>query len=101
MYSKAPTPTTKLPYLFLEYHHECYGGSSLDFQGGVVTSLVGTKACKNYCYGSVSTVTTDGTVITTTNTANYCGGAKMFDLYALSTPVALPTTGGPVVTQTA
>ncbi|KAI8279859.1 WSC domain-containing protein [Colletotrichum sp. SAR11_57] len=101
VYSKAPTPTTKLPYLFLEYHHECYGGSSLDFQGGVVTSLVGTKACKNYCYGSVSTFTTDGTVTTTTNTANYCGGAKMFDLYALSTPVALPTTGGPVVTQTA
>ncbi|KAI8170668.1 hypothetical protein K4K49_010394 [Colletotrichum sp. SAR 10_70] len=101
VYSKAPTSTTKLPYLFLEYHHECYGGSSLDFQGGVVTSLVGTKACKNYCYGSVSTFTTDGTVTTTTNTANYCGGAKMFDLYALSTPVALPTTGGPVVTQTA
>ncbi|KAI8245280.1 hypothetical protein K4K55_002278 [Colletotrichum sp. SAR 10_96] len=101
VYSKAPTPTTKLPYLFLEYHHECYGGSSLDFQGGVVTSLVGTKACKNYCYGSVSTFTTDGTVTTTTNTANYCGGAKMLDLYALSTPVALPTTGGPVVTQTA
>ncbi|KAF9873872.1 hypothetical protein CkaCkLH20_08606 [Colletotrichum karsti] len=101
MYSKAPTPTTKLPYLFLEYHHECYGGSTLDFQGAAVTALVGTKACKNYCYGSVSTFTTDGTVTTTTNTANYCGGAKMFDLYALSTPVAFPTTGGPVVTETA
>ncbi|KAL0938531.1 WSC domain-containing protein-like protein 3 [Colletotrichum truncatum] len=101
MYSKAPTPTTKLPYLFLEYHHECYGGSSFDFQGGAVTSLIGTKACNNYCYGSVSTFTTDGTVTTTTNTANFCGGPKMFDLYALSTPVDFPTTGGPVVTQTA
>ncbi|KAF6822223.1 WSC domain-containing protein-like protein 3 [Colletotrichum plurivorum] len=101
VHAKAPTPTAKLPYLFLEYHHECYGGSSFDFQGAAVTTLVGTRACKNYCYGSVSTFTTDGTVTTTTGTANYCGGAKMFDLYALSTPVEFPTTGGPLVTQTA
>ncbi|TDZ26026.1 WSC domain-containing protein [Colletotrichum orbiculare MAFF 240422] len=101
LYSKAPTPTTKMPYLFLEYHHECYGGASFDFKGAAATSLVGPNACKDYCYGSVSTFTTDGKVTTTTNTANYCGGPRMFDLYALSTPVAFPTTGGPLVTKTA
>ncbi|OLN96295.1 WSC domain-containing protein-like protein 3 [Colletotrichum chlorophyti] len=100
-FSNSPTPTTRLPYLFLEYHHECYGGASFNFRGSAVTSLVGTKACTNYCYGSVSTFTTNGQVTTTTGTANFCGGGKMFDLYALSTPVDFPTTGGPVVTQTA
>ncbi|GKT40448.1 WSC domain-containing protein [Colletotrichum spaethianum] len=99
-FSNSPTSTTKMPYVFLEYHHECYGGATLDFKGAAVTSLVGKQACKDYCYGSVSTFTTDGKVTTTTGTANYCGGAKMFDLYAISTPVAFPTTGGPLVTRT-
>ncbi|EFQ31337.1 WSC domain-containing protein [Colletotrichum graminicola] len=99
-FSNSPTSTTKMPYVFLEYYHECYGGATFDFKGAAVTSLVGNKACKNYCYGSVSTFTTSGKVTTTTGTANYCGGARMFDLYALSTPVAFPTTGGPLVTRT-
>ncbi|KAJ0164323.1 WSC domain-containing protein [Colletotrichum tanaceti] len=99
-FSNSPTSTTKMPYVFLEYHHECYGGGTFDFKGAAVTSLVGKQACKDYCYGSVRTFTTDGKVTTTTGTANYCGGPKMFDLYALSTPVAFPTTGGPLVTRT-
>ncbi|KAK1982637.1 WSC domain-containing protein [Colletotrichum cereale] len=99
-FSNSPTSTTKMPYVFLEYHHECYGGASLDFKGAAVTSLVGKQACKDYCYGSVRTFTTNGQATTTTGTANYCGGGKMFDLYAVSTPVAFPTTGGPLVTRT-
>ncbi|KAK2008051.1 WSC domain-containing protein [Colletotrichum eremochloae] len=99
-FSNSPTSTTKMPYVFLEYHHECNGGATFDFKGAAVTSLVGKQACKDYCYGSVRTFTTDGKVTTTTGTANYCGGPKMFDLYALSTPVAFPTTGGPLVTRT-
>lgn len=67
-----------------------------------MTSLVGTKACNDYCYGSVKTVTgTDGGVSITTGTANMCGGAKQFNLYALETRVDFPTTGGAVVTATA
>ncbi|TQN68162.1 WSC domain-containing protein [Colletotrichum shisoi] len=99
-FSNSPSATTKMPYVFLEYHHECYGGGTFDFKGAAVTSLVGKQACKDYCYGSVSTFTTNGKATTTTGTANYCGGPKMFDLYALSTPVAFPTTGGPLVTRT-
>ncbi|KAK2042793.1 WSC domain-containing protein [Colletotrichum somersetense] len=99
-FSNSPTSTTKMPYVFLEYHHECYGGANFDFKGAAVTSLVGKRACTDYCYGSVSTFTTNGQVTTTTGTANYCGGPGMFDLYALSTPVAFPTTGGPLVTRT-
>ncbi|KAM7222882.1 wsc domain containing protein [Rhypophila decipiens] len=102
----APTPAARLAYLFLEYHHECYGGSSLDFQGSAVTSLLGTKACQDYCYGSVRTFMTTaagGGVVqtTTTGTANMCGGAGQFNLYALETNVPFPTTGGPVVSVTA
>ncbi|KAK3322957.1 hypothetical protein B0H66DRAFT_581844 [Apodospora peruviana] len=102
-----PSPTPQPSFLFLEYHHEVYGGSAFDFKGSAVTSLVGTKACRDHCYGSVRIVTTTGTdggvsMSTTTGTANYCGGAGMFDLYALSTrAVEFPTTGGPVVTATA
>ncbi|KAM7209387.1 WSC domain containing protein [Naviculisporaceae sp. PSN 640] len=96
----APTPAARLPYLFLEYHHECYGGTSLNFKGSAVTSLVGTNACKDYCYGSVRTFTTNGAVTVTTGTANYCGGPGMFNLYAVETGVVFPTTGGPVVTAT-
>ncbi|KZL79134.1 wsc domain-containing protein [Colletotrichum incanum] len=99
-FSNSPTSTTKMPYVFLEYHHECYGGATFDFKGAAVTSLVGNQACKDYCYGSVSTFTTNGKTTTTTGTANYCGGPRMFDLYAVSTPVAFPTTGGPLVTRT-
>ncbi|OHF03550.1 WSC domain-containing protein [Colletotrichum orchidophilum] len=100
LFSNSPTSTTKLPYVFMEYHHECYGGSNFEFNGAAVTSLVGRGACKDYCYGSVSTFSTNGVLTTTTATANYCGGPRMFDLYALSTAVAWPTTGGPLVTQT-
>ena len=85
----------------MEYHHECYGGASWNFQGSAVTTLVGTKACSMYCYGSVTTVTaTDGRVAVSTNTANLCGGPKQFDLYALETTVVFPTTGGPLATAT-
>ncbi|GKT89334.1 WSC domain-containing protein [Colletotrichum tofieldiae] len=73
-FSNSPTSTTKMPYVFLEYHHECYGGATFDFKGAAVTSLVGKQACKDYCYGSVSTFTTNGKATTTTGTANYCGG---------------------------
>ncbi|KAL2757269.1 hypothetical protein ACRALDRAFT_1079561 [Sodiomyces alcalophilus JCM 7366] len=96
----APTPTAAPAYVFVEYHHECYAGNTFDFQGSAVTSLVGTQACKNYCYGSVLTYTTDGTTSVTTKTDNYCGGPKMFDLYATELPVDFPTTGGPVTTVT-
>ncbi|KAK3335420.1 WSC domain-containing protein [Cercophora scortea] len=89
-----PTPAARLPYLFIEYHHECYGGTSFDFKGSAVTSLVGTKACTDYCFGSVSTYTTDGVATTTTDLTNMCGGAKQFNLYALETSVVFPTTGG-------
>ncbi len=97
-------------YLFLEYHRECYGGKTLDFHGRAVTSLVGPKACTDYCHGSVrtavTTLPTDGGRTTTlevkaTGTANYCGGRGMFNLYALDATVHLPTTGGPMVTATA
>jgi iron transport multicopper oxidase len=100
IYAKSPTPTTQMPYLYLEYHQECYGGATFNFQGSAVTSLVGTKACTDYCLGSVTTYTTNGQVAVSTNKANYCGGAKQFDLYALDTNVPFPTTGGPMVTQT-
>ncbi|KAK0631126.1 hypothetical protein B0T17DRAFT_507543 [Bombardia bombarda] len=96
-----PSPTPRPPFLFMEYHHEVYGGSSFNFQGSAVTSLVGTNACHDYRYGSVQTITaTNRAVATTTGTVNYCGGPGMFDLYALETTVAWPTTGGPVVTST-
>ncbi|KAK3330104.1 WSC domain-containing protein [Apodospora peruviana] len=103
VYSSAPqpTPAARLQYLAIEYHHECYGGKSLDFMGSAVTSLVGTNACQDYCFGSVRTFTTNGAAMTTTGTENMCGGAKQFNLYALSTPAALPTTGGKAVTVTA
>jgi len=110
----APSPTPRPSYLFIEYHHEVHAGSSFDFKGSAVTSLVGTKACRDYCYGSVKTITATRTVTgadgeetkatavsTTTGTANYCGGPNMFDLYALESTVQFPTTGGPVVTMTA
>ncbi len=89
-----------MPYVYVEYHNQCYGGASLSFAGSAVTSLVGTKACTDVCSGSIATVTTNGKTTVTTNTANYCGGARQFNLYALSPSVALPTSSGPVVTST-
>jgi iron transport multicopper oxidase len=100
VYSNAKTATTRHPYLFIEYHHECYGGGAWNFKGSAVTSLVGTKACSMHCYGSVITYTTNGMATTTTDLTNKCGGPKQFNLYALSLPVVFPTTGGPVVTAT-
>jgi iron transport multicopper oxidase len=102
MYAKSPSPTTRMPYLFVEYHDECYGGSLLAFTGSAVTTLVGTKACTDACAGSSKTTyTTNGKTVVATNTANMCGGPKQFNLYALSTDVAMPTSSGPVVTMTA
>jgi iron transport multicopper oxidase len=72
----------------------------MNFAGSAVTSLVGSKACSDYCYGSVMTVTNSGKTTVTTDLTNMCGGAKQFNLYALSTPVAFPTTGGPLTTAT-
>ncbi|KAK5663734.1 hypothetical protein OQA88_4165 [Cercophora sp. LCS_1] len=100
IYDVAPTPTARLPYVFIEYHHECYGGASFDFEGSAVSTLVGPHACTDYCYGSVSTFTTNGVVSTTTDLTNRCGGPKQFNLYVLSTPVDFPTTGGPIETVT-
>jgi hypothetical protein len=101
IYDSSPTQTARLPYVYLEYHAECYGGTSLDFSGSAVTSLVGTKACSDVCSGSISTVTSNGRTKVTTETANKCGGPRQFNLYALSLPVALPTSSGPVATLTA
>ncbi|CRK15143.1 hypothetical protein BN1708_011363 [Verticillium longisporum] len=95
----APTPTAAPAYVFIEYHHECYAGNTFDFKGSAVTSLIGTRACTNYCYGSVLTYTTSGTTTVTTKTDNRCGGPKMFDLYATTLPVDFPTTGGPLTTK--
>jgi iron transport multicopper oxidase len=101
VFSNAPTPTSRLPYLYVEYHDECYGGTQLAFSGSAVTSLVGTKACSDVCSGSISTVTTSGTTTVVTGKANMCGGPRQFNLYALTLPVAFPTSSGPLVTQTA
>lgn len=97
----SPSPT-RHPYVFIEYHHECYGGAAWDFKGSAVTSLVGTKACTMHCYGSVFTVTgTNGVASVTTDLTNRCGGGKQFNLYALETTVSFPTTGGPIQTKVA
>jgi iron transport multicopper oxidase len=100
VYSNAPSATTQAPYLFVEYHDECYGGATLNFQGSQVSSLTGKHACTDVCSGSITTVTaTNGAVSTTTLTDNYCGGAKQFNLYALSTTaVPWPSTALPVTT---
>jgi iron transport multicopper oxidase len=103
VYSNAPSATTQMPYLFLEYHNQCYGGASLNFQGSQVSSLTGQHACTDVCSGSVLTLTaTNGAVSTTTMTDNYCGGPKQFNLYALSTAaVAWPSTALPLTTVSA
>jgi iron transport multicopper oxidase len=93
----APTPT-KFPYVFIEYHGECYGGASFDFKGSAVSSLYGSKACTDWCSGSIKPYTTNGVVKYSTDMTNRCGGGKQFNLYAVSTPVVFPTTGGPVQT---
>jgi hypothetical protein len=67
-----PTPTV-LPYYYVEYHRECYGGSSFSFGSSAITSLVGTKACSMVCSGSIGAQVT--------GTAK-CGGSKQFNLYA-------------------
>ncbi|PMD59417.1 uncharacterized protein K444DRAFT_663834 [Hyaloscypha bicolor E] len=67
-----PTPTV-LPYYYVEYHRECYGGSSFSFGSSAITSLVGTKACSMVCSGSIGAQVT--------GTAK-CGGSKEFNLYA-------------------
>ncbi|KUJ06410.1 uncharacterized protein LY89DRAFT_412163 [Mollisia scopiformis] len=67
-----PTPT-HYPYYYVEYHRECYAGSSLNFGTAGVTSVTGAHACTDVCSGSVGA--------TSTGTA-FCGGWAMFDLYA-------------------
>lgn len=68
-----PTPTV-LPYYFMEYASECYGGSVFNFgTSATVRSLTGTRACTKVCSGSVGALST-GTA--------HCGGSKQFDLYA-------------------
>jgi iron transport multicopper oxidase len=95
--AKQPTPT-KYPYVFIEYHDECYGGTALNFQGSAAATLYGGGACTDACSGSIMTYTTNGVAKTTTDLTNMCGGAKMFNLYVLSTPVAFPSSALPVQT---
>ncbi len=82
--ANGPTPTI-LPYYYVEYHQECYGGSVLNFMGSAVTSLTGQHACTDICSGSIGAAST-GTA--------FCGGPKQFNLYALGTT----TLAGPIQT---
>jgi FtsP/CotA-like multicopper oxidase with cupredoxin domain len=75
-----PTPTV-LPYYYLEYHHECYGGSVFDFGSSAVTSLSGAHACTDVCSGSIGA--------SSTGTA-FCGGPLQFNLYATNGVVSWP-----------
>lgn len=93
-----PTPT-KFPYVYIEYHGECYAGTSLDFKSSAVTSLYGRDACTDWCSGSRKPYTTNGVVKTSTDLTNRCGGGKQFNLYAVSTAVPFPTTGGMVTSK--
>jgi hypothetical protein len=79
-----PTPTI-YPFYYVEYHRECYAGSSFAFGTSAVTSLYGQHACTDVCSGSVGATST-GTAM--------CGGAKQFNLYATksSVPFAVATT---------
>ncbi|OIW24019.1 hypothetical protein CONLIGDRAFT_686232 [Coniochaeta ligniaria NRRL 30616] len=95
--AKQPTPT-QYPYVYLEYHNECYYGTSLNFKGSAVSTLYGGGACTDLCSGSVRTYTTTGVTSTTTESANMCGGPKQFNLYVLSTPVSFPATALPMQT---
>lgn len=95
--AKKATPT-QFAYVYLEYHNECYGGTTLNFMGSAASSLYGGGACTDACSGSVRTYTTNGVAKTTTDLTNKCGGAKQFNLYVLSTPVAFPATALPVQT---
>ncbi|RKU48395.1 hypothetical protein DL546_009377 [Coniochaeta pulveracea] len=95
-----PTPT-KFPFVYIEYHGECYGGTSLDFKSSAVTSLYGANACTDWCSGSRIPYTTNGVVKTSTRLDNRCGGAKQFNLYAAQSNAPLPTTGGAVTSAQA
>ncbi|KAH8882217.1 WSC-domain-containing protein [Thozetella sp. PMI_491] len=79
--ARAPTPTV-LPYVYVEYHRECYGGSIWSFGSSGVTSLTGIHACTDICSGSVGAATT--------GTAK-CGGAGQFNLYASNGVVSFPS----------
>ncbi|KAF8850086.1 hypothetical protein BDZ45DRAFT_680040 [Acephala macrosclerotiorum] len=72
-----PTPTI-YPFYYVEYHRECYAGSSLAFGTSAVTSLTGIHACTDVCSGSVGA--------TATGTAK-CGGFGQFNLYATKSSV--------------
>lgn len=74
------TPTV-LPYYYVQYARECYGGSSFDWQSSSVTSLSGTKDCTLVCSGSSGAATT-GTAM--------CGGRKQFNLYVTGGTENLP-----------
>jgi len=79
--AKMPTPTV-LPYVYVEYHRECYGGSSFAFGTSGVTSLTGAHACTDVCSGSIGAATT--------GTAS-CGGRGQFNLYATRGTVSWPS----------
>ncbi|KUJ08913.1 uncharacterized protein LY89DRAFT_676796 [Mollisia scopiformis] len=79
-----PTPTI-YPFYYVEYHRECYAGSSFSFGTQQVTSLYGAHACTDVCSGSIGA--------TSTGTA-FCGGSRQFNLYATksSVPFVVATT---------
>jgi hypothetical protein len=79
-----PTPTI-YEFYYVEYHKECYAGSSFSFGSSSVTSLYGAHACTDVCSGSIGAAST-GTAM--------CGGAGQFNLYATksSLPFVVATT---------
>jgi hypothetical protein len=81
-----PTPTV-LPYFYVEYASECYGGTSFSWgTSTAVKSLTGAKACTKVCSGSVGASVT-GTAM--------CGGSNQFNLYAATKTVDF---GLPIIT---
>lgn len=78
--ARKPVPTS-LPYFFVEYARECYGGSSFAWQGSAVTSLSGTRDCTLVCSDNIGAAVT--------GTAK-CGGQKQFNLYVTGSTHNLP-----------
>lgn len=70
--ARAPIPTV-LPYVYVEYHRECFGGSSFAYGASQVSSLTGAHACTDICSGSIGAAVT-GTAM--------CGGPNQYNLYA-------------------
>jgi hypothetical protein len=76
-----PTPTV-LPYFAVEYHNQCFGGSSFTYGSSTISSLTGVHACTDVCTGSIGAVST-GTAM--------CGGPKQFNLYATGGTASFPS----------